>query len=62
MEAAANRDISQMVDEQGDQLRRHHNQLAQLGRVVDEVLRVLQRLDLLQEASPPTSGGSSTMS
>ncbi|XP_035603469.1 uncharacterized protein LOC118365398 [Oncorhynchus keta] len=38
MEAAANRDISQMVDEQGDLLRRQHNQLAQLGRVVDEVL------------------------
>ena len=46
MEAAANRDISQMVNEQEDLLRQHNDQLAQLATLMDEVLRVLQHLDL----------------
>ncbi|KAK6310925.1 hypothetical protein J4Q44_G00189800 [Coregonus suidteri] len=57
MEAAANRDISKMVGEQGDLLCQHHDQLA-----MDEILCILQRLDLPQRTSPPTSRGSSTMS
>jgi hypothetical protein len=39
MEAAGNQDISQMVDEQGYLLRQHHDQLVQLGKVMEDVLQ-----------------------
>lgn len=38
MEAAGNQNISQMVDEQGYLLRQRHNQVAQLGKAMEEVL------------------------
>jgi hypothetical protein len=38
MEAAGNPNISQMVDEQGYLLRQCHDQLAQLGKAMEEVL------------------------
>ena len=48
--------------ETGDLFRQPHDKKVQLGMALDEIPRVLRRLDLPKGASPPTGGGgSSTM-
>ena len=45
---------SQMVDEQGCLLRQYHDQLAQLGTSMKEILRSLQRLKHPRETLQPS--------
>lgn len=49
MEVAEDKTIFQMVNKQGHLLHQHHAQLAQLGTAMEEVLRILHRLDTTRE-------------
>ena len=62
MEVAEDKTIFQTVNEQGHLLHQHHDQLAELGTAMVDVLHFLHRLKTLSKAlhtpirGPPTMG------